>query len=159
MLSREVVGPSAAFRSALEVMVGCLFFILAVTGYVTTSAVFHKGKRAPFRKLRLSSIQNCYSRWSATLCYPWREGRRLACMYSETLFEARLLILLDAKLRRCQDAPIKLANHCQSQSAVEIRIGDYVFMIRIDSQLFAMVGIGLHWLVTCLAVVQFYFYI
>ena len=48
----DKVYSSAAPRSALGGMVDILLFVHAATGCDTTSAVYHKGKRVPFRKLQ-----------------------------------------------------------------------------------------------------------
>ena len=46
----DKVYSSVALRSALGGMVDSLLFVLAATGCNTTSAVYRKGKRVPFRK-------------------------------------------------------------------------------------------------------------
>ena len=46
----DKVYSSAALRSALGGMVDSLLFVHAATGCDTTSAVYRKGKRVPFRK-------------------------------------------------------------------------------------------------------------
>ena len=48
----DKVYSSAALRSALGGMVDSLLFVHAATGCDTTSAVYRKGKRVPFRKLQ-----------------------------------------------------------------------------------------------------------
>ena len=48
----DKVHSSAALKSALGGMVDSLLFVHAATGCDTTSAVYGKGKRLPFRKLQ-----------------------------------------------------------------------------------------------------------
>ena len=48
----DKVYSGAALRSALGGMVDSLLFVHVATGCDTTSAVYRKGKRVPFRKLQ-----------------------------------------------------------------------------------------------------------
>ena len=113
----DKVYSSAAPRSALGGKVDSFSFVHADTGCGTTSAVYRKGKRVPFRKLQAQPAL-C----TAVQVFNDPQASKNAVAAAGEVF--LWLVYGDRRQLGRQEAPTLLADHCETESVCEIRLGD-----------------------------------